>query len=96
MSKVMIANADKCTGCRVCELACSVFKTGEYNPSLSSIRILQNREFDISIPAIQADCTQCGECVKWCFTGAIKFMEAKEAALVRKRSKIGIFPVPFL
>jgi Fe-S-cluster-containing hydrogenase component 2 len=30
-----------CGGCRTCERACSFHHTGEYNPSLSSIRILE-------------------------------------------------------
>lgn len=30
-----------CGGCRTCEMVCSFHHTGEYNPSLSSIRILE-------------------------------------------------------
>ncbi len=30
-----------CGGCRTCEMVCSYHHTGEYNPSVSSIRILE-------------------------------------------------------
>jgi len=30
-----------CGGCRTCEMACSFHHTGEYNPSVSSIKILE-------------------------------------------------------
>lgn len=30
-----------CGGCRTCEMVCSFHHTGEYNPSLSSIKILE-------------------------------------------------------
>lgn len=33
-----------CGGCRTCEIACSFHHTGEYNPSLSSIRILEKED----------------------------------------------------
>ena len=31
-----------CGGCRTCEMVCSFHHTGEYNPSVSSIKILEN------------------------------------------------------
>jgi len=30
-----------CGGCRTCEMVCSFHHTGEYNPSVSSMRILE-------------------------------------------------------
>ena len=96
MSKVMMVDANRCTGCRVCELACSMIQVGEYNPARSKIRVLQNRELDVNIPVVQAGCDQCEECVRWCFSEAIRFTDAKEAALIHKELKIGTFPVPFM
>jgi len=49
MDKVLIVDADKCTGCRQCELACSLARLGEFNPARSNIRVLRNRDMDIRI-----------------------------------------------
>jgi carbon-monoxide dehydrogenase iron sulfur subunit len=94
MDKVLIIDGDKCTGCRVCELACSMAKTGEYNPQKSYIRVLRHMELDVSIPVIEANCDFCGTCIEWCFERAIWFVDWQEAALIRKEAKIGCFPSP--
>jgi Fe-S-cluster-containing dehydrogenase component len=36
----MIFEMEKCGGCRTCEIACSFHHRGEFNPSVSSIKIL--------------------------------------------------------
>ncbi|RLI45749.1 4Fe-4S dicluster domain-containing protein, partial [Candidatus Bathyarchaeota archaeon] len=38
MTMLLIA-ADRCTGCRMCELACSLVKEGAFNPDKSRIWI---------------------------------------------------------
>ena len=30
---------EKCTGCKLCELACSAVKTGQFNPRESRIKV---------------------------------------------------------
>ena len=37
----MIYEMPKCGGCQTCEIACSFHHTGEFNVSVSSIRILE-------------------------------------------------------
>jgi formate hydrogenlyase subunit 6/NADH:ubiquinone oxidoreductase subunit I len=69
---------------------------GEYNPKMSSIRVLRNIELDVSIPSLNAECIFCGECVEWCFEEAISFVSWEEAALIRKETKIGRFPAPYV
>ena len=96
VEKVLIVDGEKCTGCRVCELACSVARSGEYNPQRSRIRVLRNMELDVSIPVIDATCDFCGKCTEWCFEEAIKFVDYEEAALIRKEAKIGCFPSPVI
>ncbi len=97
-SKVlMIVDADRCTGCGVCELVCSMAKLGEYNPKKSHIRIMRNDEFDTHIPVIQYGndrCDLCGECVRACPTGVIRIVKPEEAILARRKSSIGTIPVP--
>ncbi|UCH89978.1 MAG: 4Fe-4S dicluster domain-containing protein [Thermoplasmata archaeon] len=51
---------DKCTGCMLCALACSLIKKGECNPHRAAIRIERN-EFDrYEVPLL---CVQCEEAV---------------------------------
>lgn len=91
-----MVDADKCTGCRLCELACSMARHQEYNPKKSYIKILRNREMDVSIVAIDVRCDSCNKCVEYCLPGALKFVSLEEAAMMRKENRIGIFPAPLL
>ena len=92
--KVLIVDTDKCTGCKVCELVCSMAKLGEFNPRKSYVRVLKNKEMDINIVALGTKYDFCGECVEWCLPGAIRFVDLEEAAIMRKGAKIGCFPAP--
>ncbi len=94
MEKVLIVDSDKCTGCRVCELICSMVRVGEYNPQKSCIKVLRNMELDVSIPVVEVGCDCCGKCTEWCFDGAIKFVTKEEAAIMRKSARVGCFPAP--
>jgi carbon-monoxide dehydrogenase iron sulfur subunit len=69
MTKMMKVNDEKCTGCRLCELACSVTKTDEFNPALARIRVDWGEE-GACVPVV---CTQCAEawCVQACPSEAI-------------------------
>jgi carbon-monoxide dehydrogenase iron sulfur subunit len=93
---VLVVDADKCTGCQVCELVCSMAKHGEYNPKKSYIRVMRNREMSVDIVACSVRCDYCGKCVKWCLPGALRILSLAEAAVVRKQNRIGIFPVPLI
>ncbi len=94
--QVLIFDAEKCTGCSVCELTCSMAKHGEYNPRRSYIRILRNWEMDVNIAALDLHCDRCNECIKWCAPRAIRFESAETAALFRKNNPMGVFPAPLL
>lgn len=39
----LTVNSDKCTGCRTCELVCSLEKEGVFNPRMSRIRIEEEK-----------------------------------------------------
>ena len=62
--------ASKCTGCRMCELACALKKEGAFNPARARIRA-------VSIPPMPfygvVTCLQCAEppCAQVCPTAAL-------------------------
>jgi carbon-monoxide dehydrogenase iron sulfur subunit len=94
LDKVLVADADTCTGCRVCELICSMAKHGEYNPRKSYIRVMQNREMSVDIVARNVKCDFCGKCVEWCLPKALQIVSYSQAAVIRKQNRIGVFPAP--
>jgi carbon-monoxide dehydrogenase iron sulfur subunit len=94
MRKTIILDADVCTGCRVCELTCSMAKQGEYNPKKSYIRIISNNDFGVYLAVLKTECDFCGACVEWCPEDALKISGLGEAAISTRTSKIGRFAIP--
>jgi len=70
MSKILTINVEKCTGCRTCEIACSLKHAGEFNPARSRIHNISSPEEGFYLPVA---CLQCSEpfCVQICPNGAI-------------------------
>lgn len=94
--KVLIFDGERCTGCSICELVCSMAKHGEYNPRKSYIKIIRNREMDVNVAALEMKCDFCNECVENCIPEAIRFVSLEEAAIIRKKNHVGVFPAPLL
>lgn len=94
MEKALIGDVDRCTGCSICELICSMTKQGECNPKKSYIKVMRNKETDINIPILSVECDFCGKCVECCPSKVLKFVSLQEAALMRKEVKLGSFPLP--
>ena len=92
--KVVIFDPDKCSGCRICELVCSMEHQGEYNPRKSYIRIMANEEAAVYIPILDIHCDFCKQCVEACPLEALSIAELEEAIIARKNATIGSFPVP--
>jgi len=92
--KVIVFNADRCTGCRICELVCSMSNQGEYNPNKSFIRLMANEETGVYIPVLDTQCNFCGKCVQWCEPQALSIVELGDAIMARKGATIGSFPIP--
>jgi carbon-monoxide dehydrogenase iron sulfur subunit len=66
--KVLVVDYEKCTGCRLCEVVCSLFHTGTINPSRSRIKIV-NWEGVGHLPMTCNHCEQ-AYCVEVCPTKA--------------------------
>ena len=94
MEKVLIVDANKCTGCRVCELVCSLANHGAINPGKSYIRVMKNKEMDLNTVALATKCTFCSECVEWCLPGALEFLDLAEAVVAWKGARVGRMPAP--
>jgi carbon-monoxide dehydrogenase iron sulfur subunit len=49
---------ERCTGCRNCEMACSVFHVQACNPAKSAVRIVKREREGLNVPIV---CQQCEE-----------------------------------
>lgn len=69
----------KCTGCRICQLRCSISHENAFNLSLSRIKISrlvqEQSEYRISITD---QCDDCGICVRYCPYGALTRAEREK------------------
>lgn len=71
MSKSLVIDISKCTGCGYCELICSFAHHSEFNPLKSRIRVSVFIEKAMAAPVV---CYQCEDpwCVKACPAGALE------------------------
>ena len=71
---------DKCTGCLICEFACSAAKEGRFDLELSRIRVLQATPTLMDVVA----CRFCRNtpCIKACPFGAIAFDESTKTVVM--------------
>lgn len=67
--------AEKCTGCRICELACSHIKLQSYDPKNACIKVVNLDYWGFSNPVV---CIQCKKpaCVEVCPTRALSQRES--------------------
>lgn len=70
MKKQLIADAEKCTGCGLCELVCAVNRAGVCHTSLARLSIWRDETGGIFIPMI---CRQCdgAPCIEACLMNII-------------------------
>lgn len=70
MQKVITIDPSKCTGCRICEIVCSLTKEGVVNPLKARIQIVKDESRSLSVPMI---CQQCynAPCTAMCPAGAL-------------------------
>jgi carbon-monoxide dehydrogenase iron sulfur subunit len=80
VARVLTIRADNCTGCRMCELACSSVKEGEISPDRSRVRVVADTLEGWSRPAV---CLQCDDpmCMAVCPAGAIEKAETAQGDL---------------
>jgi anaerobic carbon-monoxide dehydrogenase iron sulfur subunit len=70
LNKILVVDYEKCTGCRNCEMACSLSHLHVSNPTKSAVRIVKWEREGLNVPVI---CQQCEEpaCANICPVQAI-------------------------
>ena len=67
MPKIIVPYPETCTGCRMCELVCSLTHEGRVNPIMARIQVYKNG-VETQFPVT---CTGCGDCIDVCPQEAI-------------------------
>jgi len=86
--KTLMVNPSLCTGCRSCEMACSLYHEGKCSPILSRIRVVKYEALGKNYPSI---CSQCSkpQCLDACSHGAIKLNEKTGAVIIDESLCVG-------
>jgi len=74
LTKLLAIDLKTCTGCRNCELGCSVKHTNTFNPGRSRIQILRDEAKGIIVPIVCLHC-KVPLCQEACPNGAIQSNE---------------------
>ncbi len=81
MAKMLIVDYEKCTGCRLCELVCSVKHTGASNPSRANVHVVKWEDEGFYLPMLCQHCVD-APCRSVCPTNAIFKDEAQNRVMV--------------
>ncbi|HZK71812.1 MAG TPA: 4Fe-4S dicluster domain-containing protein [Clostridia bacterium] len=86
--KVYMIDSNKCTGCHLCELACSYKHYKTFSPELSNIKIESIEDIAFNVPN---NCMQCEQanCIKVCVAGALYRDNKTGSILIDKNRCIG-------
>ena len=79
----VVAEAEKCHGCQICQLICSFVHEKAFNPTKAAIhveRLAGETEFGVTLTP---QCNNCGVCVQYCLYGAL----SREASVEEGRNE---------
>ncbi len=65
MTSQLTVDYTKCTGCRICELACSAKHEGSFRPSYARLKIIKYDDLGLDIPNVCGPCEE-APCVDVC------------------------------
>ena len=86
--KLIEVSHSKCTGCRTCEMACSLIHEQECSTAQSRIRIFRDEEFGNNVIALCHHC-QDAECIESCPSGALERNPETGAVVVANELCVG-------
>ena len=81
-------DAEKCTACMACELACSFAHEGAFVPTLSRIRVVRFMGAGLNVPIVCVNCAR-PACVEVCPTGAAHIDRSVPVVRVNEEECIG-------
>jgi len=81
-------DAEKCTACMACELACSFAHEGAFVPTLSRIRVVRFMGEGLNVPIVCVNCAR-PACVEVCPTGAAHIDRSVPVVRVNAEECIG-------
>ncbi len=88
MKQTWKIDPEKCSGCRTCEVVCSLFHDGEVNPNKSRIRIVKWEEKGLDVPVVCQHC-EIAACMENCPTGALRRDEKTDCVVYHQDACIG-------
>jgi Fe-S-cluster-containing hydrogenase component 2 len=88
MAKTIVIDHEKCTGCRLCELVCSVKHTGASNPSRANIHVVKWEDEGFYLPLLCRHCED-APCMAVCPKSAIERDRALERVTIDYKLCIG-------
>ena len=88
MRKLIVTYPERCSGCRICEMACSLTKEKECNPVKSRIKVLRAEREGLDIPIV---CQHCSNplCMMVCPVDAIKRDSDTGAVVIQSSICVG-------
>jgi len=83
MKKTLMVDPSKCTGCRTCEMACSLHHEKMCSPVLSRIRIVKFEAQGVNFPNVCSHCSK-PQCIPACLQGAISLNDITGAIVINE------------
>ena len=80
MKSRVVYHPEKCVGCYLCAMACSLRYEGMVNPLKARIRIIRGDNITKKIVST-ANCTRCGHCATVCKYGALELKILDQAGV---------------
>lgn len=74
MLKRLLVDAEKCSGCRLCEMVCSFHHYARFSPRLSRVTVIKDDKYGFDYPVF---CSRCDPCpsIAACPSGALSKTE---------------------